>query len=171
MGSEPGESPRREGGRVLERPPSERYGAAPSVGDGARRSALTGPLVRALVIAILGSAALIGIAAYLASTAGLLFVGGVMGAGIGLVLARARAPRDERTPVPAKTVTWLAVGLALAAVVVADVATWVVARGEGGTLGPIDYLLQAFGPFVPAVPIVAVLAAAWGAGAGPVERG
>ena len=164
------------GSRRLAQPPSSRYAArqggrgdsAISAGTPAG-SALTGPLARALVIALAGAAALVAVAAILGSTVGLLFISGVLGAAVGLVLARASAPRDEARPVPRRSVTWIAIGLAIGAVAVAAVAIWLYARGEGGTLGLVDYLLTTFGPFVPGEAIIAALAAAWGANAGPVQ--
>lgn len=161
-------------GRRLDAPPSDRYasetrGGAP--GEGVRASAI-GPLARAAIAAVAGAALLIVVGAILASTAGLLFVAGVTGAAIGLALARARVPGpdDAAAALQPTTVTWLSVALALGAVVVAAIGTWVIARGEGGVLGPIEYLLETFGPFVPAEAVIAALTAAWGASAGPVQR-
>ena len=165
----PGE-PGREARRLAEAP-SSRYAApdrpvrAPGAG-----SSLTGPLTRATIVALAGAVALVLVGAVLASTAGLLFVAGIAGAAIGLVLARAAAPRDEtRRPTPRRTVAWLSIGLALAAVAVGAVATWLIARLEGGTLGIVDYLIEAFGLFVPAEAVLAAIAAWWGASAGPVQ--
>jgi hypothetical protein len=111
------------------------------------------------------------VGAVFASTAGLLFVAGLTGAGIGLVLARARVPGGDGTAaLSPRAVTRLAIGLALGAVVIAAIGTWLYALREGGVLGPIDYLLTAFGPFVPGELLLAALTAAWGAGAGPIER-
>jgi hypothetical protein len=127
--------------------------------------------MRALLVAFGGGAVLVVVGAILASTAGLLFVAGATGAGIGLVLARARVPGDDApAPLSRRAVTRLAIGLALGSVVGAAIVTWLYARAEGGTLGPIDYLFETFGPFVPGEAIIAAIAAAWGAGAGPVER-
>ncbi|MEO5703894.1 MAG: hypothetical protein ABIZ52_02545 [Candidatus Limnocylindrales bacterium] len=156
--------------RRLEAPPGARYaepGGDPATN--ARGSALTGPLVRALIVALVGAAALLVVGAILALTAGLLFIAGGTGAAVGLVLARAAVPRDGGRPIRRRTVTWLAVALSIGAVAVAVVATWLVARNEGGTLALIDYLLQTFGPFVPAEVVLAAIAAAWGANAGPVQ--
>lgn len=119
---------------------------------------------------MLGAAALVLVGAVFASTFGLLFVAGVMGASIGLLLARAAAPGAGRTPVARRLVVRVAIGLALVAVVVADVGIWLYGRGEGGTLGLFDYLWTTFGPFVPGVAIVAAVTAWWGASAGPVQR-
>ena len=130
-----------------------------------------GPLIRADIAALLGAAALVLVGAVFASTFGLLFVAGAMGAAIGLLLARASAPGDSGgRPVARSFVGRLSVGLALATVVIAFIGIWLYGRGEGGTLGLLDYLWTTFGPFVPGVAIVAAIAAAWGANAGPVQR-
>ena len=111
------------------------------------------------------------VGAVLASTFGLLFVAGVMGAAIGLLLARASVATEDTGPAVSRSlVVRLAIGLAIVAVVVADVGTWLFALGEGGTLGLIDYLWTTFGPFVPGVALVAGVTAAWGASAGPIQR-
>jgi hypothetical protein len=120
-------------------------------------------------VAALGAALLVVVGSLLASTAGLLFVAGATGAAAGLVLARAAVPGDGSRPVSRRAVTWIAVGIVLVAVVVADLATWLVARGEGGTLAPFDYLLTTFGPFVPGELVLGALGAVWGARSGPVQ--
>ena len=162
-------------GHRLPRPPSDRYaaGRAGGRGDGGAagpvRSALAAPLALALVVSALGAGALLVVGTILASTAGLLFTAGVTGAAIGLVLARATAPRGNARPATRRAVGWLAVALSIGAVAVAALATWLVARGEGGSLGLLDYLLTTFGPFIPGEAVVAAIAAAWGANAGPVQ--
>ena len=171
--AEPGDAPTsgpREPRRLAE-PPSARYGrsggAAGSLrGDG---SALPGPLVRATVVAFGGALLLTLVGAVFASTVGLLFVAGVAGAAIGLVLARAAVPLGVASPVARRTVVWMAIGLSLVAVLGSAVATWAYARGEGGTLGLVDYLLTTFGPFVPAEALLAAVTAWWGANIGPVQ--
>lgn len=172
--SDPGEA---RTGRVLERPPSERYGhrsgvvvGTPGSEGASAGSALGGPVLRALLLAAAGSAWLVLIGAILASTVGLLFVSGAIGAAVGLVLARAAVPTGDLHPVARRTVTWLALALTLVAIVVAFVATWLYARSEGGTLGLLDYLFTTFGPFVPAQLLIGSVAAAWGANAGPMQR-
>jgi hypothetical protein len=117
----------------------------------------------------LGAGVLVMVGALLGSTVGLLFVSGATGAAAGLVLARAAVPGEGSRPLSRRAVTWLAVGIVLGAVALADLATWVVARGEGGTLGPVDYLLTTFGPFVPGELVLGALGAAWGARSGPVQ--
>ena len=178
---EPGDGPA--GGapdsRRLAEPPSARYDrrdraaeAAAGTAAGALAgsgSALAGPLARAAVVAVAGALLLTIVGAILASTAGLLFVAGVIGAAVGLVLSRAAVPAGLALPVARKTVARIAIGLSLAAVVLSAIATWAYARGEGGTLGLVDYLLTTFGPFVPAEAVLAAVTAWWGASTGPVQ--
>lgn len=156
--------------RRLEHPPSARYAGDPAPAVAQSDSALGGPLLRAIVAAILGAAALFVVGAVVASTFGLLFVGGVTGAAIGLLLAGAAVPRSGRRPASRRSLSRIGVGLALAAVGAAYLGIWVYGRGEGGTLGLLDYLWTTFGLFVPGVALVAAVASAWGAGAGPVQR-
>lgn len=170
-GQQPGDTQER---RRLSEAPSARFAerpeASPAGGSGRPgRSALPGPLVRAVIVAAIGAGVLVVVGALLASTAGLLFVAGATGGATGLVLARAAVPRDGSRPVGRRAVTWLAIGIVLAATVVAALATWVVARGEGGTLGALDYLVTTFGLFVPGELLLGALGAAWGARSGPVQ--
>jgi hypothetical protein len=172
--SEPGE-PRdpRDGrsGRRLEQPPSARYATTGGGASGTDRASLVGPLSQAGVAAAFGAGLLFVVGAVVASTAGLVFVSGVMGAAIGLLLTRATVSTGERAPALTRgAVMWLAIGIATGAVLAADVATWLNARAEGGTLGILDYLLETFGLFVPGELLMAALGAIWGASAGPVQR-
>ena len=97
-----------------------------------------------------------------------MFVAGLTGGVIGLLLARAAVPGEADVPAMTRRgAMWLAVGLSIAAVAAGAIATWAFARGEGGTLGLVDYLLETFGPLIPGEVVVAAIAAAWGAGAGP----
>jgi hypothetical protein len=160
------------GGRRLAEAPSARYaglGTEPSGAAG--RAPLVPPLGKAAIVAFGGAVTLVIVGAILASTAGLLFVAGLTGAGIGLVLARARVPDGALAAAAShRAVSWLAIGLSAAAVVAAALGTWLIAVQEGGTLGPIEYLLTTFGPFVPGELVVAAVTAWWGVGAGPVNR-
>jgi hypothetical protein len=54
--------------------------------------------------------------------------------------------------------------------VVAATATWLIGRAEGGVLGPIEYLVETFGPFVPGEAVIAAIGAWWGATNGPIQR-
>jgi hypothetical protein len=160
----------------LERPPGERYSrSAAQVDDDAiatrSGSILFSAVVKAVVIAAVGSLALFALGALLSSSAGLVFVAGLTGAGVGLVLARASAPGGGHEPALTRgTTIRLAIGVSILAVIVAAVGTWLHALGEGGALGLLDYLLETFGLTVPLELLIATLAAAWGASAGPVQR-
>lgn len=163
-GASPGE-------RRLAQPPSARYGSPePAPMTSAAGSALPGPLARASIVAVAGALVLTVVGAILTSTAGLLFVAGVSGAAIGLVLAGARVPAGAAQPASRSRVAWLSVALALGSVALASIATWLIGRSEGGVLGLLDYLLETFGPFVPGEAILAALGAWWGASTGPVRR-
>ena len=175
--TEPGERRTNAAGRAarqLERAPGERYARQEDAADSrasAARSTATAPLVKALLAAVAGAALLYVLGALLSSTGGLVVVAGLTGAAVGLFLARAAKQGAGDVPtMTRRAATWLALGISLAAVAIGAVATWLHALGEGGALGLIDYLAETFGLLVPAQLVVAGIAAAWGAGAGPVER-
>jgi hypothetical protein len=178
-GLEPGDRPRAAAGKSapqLERPPGERYaeagaGRVGSEATNAVGNALLVPLARSLVAALVGTVLLYALGALLSSSGGLLFVAGLTGAAVGLLLARAAAPgRSEMPALSRRQVTRAAIAISILAVVIAAVGTWLHALVEGGALGLLDYLLETFGVIVPAELVIAALSAAWGAGAGPVER-
>jgi hypothetical protein len=126
--------------------------------------------MKAVVVAILGALLLYALGALLSSSAGLVFVAGLTGAAVGLLLARAAAPGEGAAPgLTRRQVLWVAVALTLGAVVLGATGTWLYAIGEGGALGPIDYLLETFGVIVPAEVAIGAIGAAWGASAGPVQ--
>jgi hypothetical protein len=127
-------------------------------------------LVRAAIVAVLGALAMLGVGGVVAYPFGLPFVAGLMGAGIGLLAARAAIPSDGAAPVARRTVIRAAVALALGGVALGDAGLWLFAHSEGGVLGPFDYLWETFGLFVPGVALVAAVTAWWGATAGPVQR-
>jgi hypothetical protein len=54
--------------------------------------------------------------------------------------------------------------IALAGVALGQVGIWLIARSEGGTLGLLDYLAEAFGLLVPAELLLAAVIAWWRAG-------
>jgi len=96
-GSEPGDTgtPQHEpGARRLAEPPSARYARAAGVGrragdtaaGGALRSGLPGPFARAAVVALVGAAAMAGVAAFTGSALALLFVAAISGGAVGLAL-------------------------------------------------------------------------------------
>lgn len=120
-----------------------------------------GAEARALVTAAVGAAVLVLVGGVLAITSGQLFLVGVTAAATGLLAAGSERPKP-----------WLrryAIVLALVVVAVGAVGTGLIALGQGGSLGLLDFLWATSGLLVPAEAIVAVLAAAWGANAGPVR--
>jgi len=164
--------------RRLAEAPSARYARqSPDVGGPARvRPASRRPTVQAIVVAAVGAGLLFLLGGLLSTTVGLLFIAAAMGGGVGLALAglAVAGPSDESVgagpaPISRAAVRRWAIALALAAVVVAALMTWLFARSEGGVLGIVDYLWSTFGLLVPAEAALAVVGAAWGAGAGPVS--
>ena len=157
--------------RELAQPPSQRYRPT-ATGDpppGRVRAVVTRPLILALSFAIGGLVAIVAVGGILASTTGLVFIAGIMGAGVGLELARAHSPNDGGPPaMTRRTVSVVALAIAIGTVALAAVALWLFARGEGGVLGPIAYLFDTFGPLTVLVPVAAALGAAWGAAKGPI---
>jgi hypothetical protein len=120
-----------------------------------------GAEAKALVTAVVGAAALVLVGGALALTSGQLFIVGVTAAAVGLLAAASDRPKP-----------WIrrfAIVLALAVVAVGAVGSWLIAAGEGGSLGLLDFLWATTGLLVPAELVVAVVAAAWGANAGPVR--
>ena len=174
---ESGDRPPEDVARRLAQPPSVRYaqaGRGPDDPLASRRRGSSGPIVRALAIAVGGAALLFAVSGLLSTTVGVLFVAAVMGAGAGLTLAglavpARSAPTTQETAVARSTVLRAAVALAVAAVLVAAIATWLFARSEGGVLGLVDYLWETFGLLVPGEIVLAALGAAWGASTGPVS--
>lgn len=144
--------------RRLERPPGERYAASE---PGAEPPPPVGP-VRGILLAagvgLLGSAVSIVLFAVASVSAGLLVVAGLTGLFVGQAL-RAGAG----TTLPSALRRGLAVSTALESVVAAQIGIWLYALAEGGALGLIDYLAQAFGPLVPLQLGVAALVAWWSA--------
>lgn len=170
-GTEPGERGNPEAGAKgrLDRPPSDRYDRSSAAAPSGRGGLLL-PTAKAIGAAVLGAIGVYALGGLFASTAGLLFVAGLTGAAVGLLLARAAVLGDAAAPaMTRRQVTWLAVALSIGAMAIGAIATWLHALGEGGTLGFIDYQLETFGPFIVGEAIIAAIGAAWGANAGPVE--
>ena len=166
--------------RMLDRPPSDRYrsralpgrggevapegvstGAGGDAADADRPAGAAAPELQAAVVAIVGAALLVLVGGVLAFTTGLLFVSGVTAAAIGLFLAGSSRSR-----------TWVrnvAIVTSIVVVLVGAVGAWLVGLAEGGNIGLLDFLWATTGLLVPAELVIAVLAAAWGAGAGPIR--
>lgn len=190
---EPGDRPPPEPGdrpppARLERPPSDRYaprragGPAGRVapgsagrsrseeGDGDGRATLLA-LVPAVSAALLTAIGLVLVGGVLAERRGLLALAGIGGAAIGLLAATPAASPDGILPalVPRARATRIAIALAVAAIAVGAIGTWVYSLAEGGVLGPFEYVWTVLGPWTPAEAAIAAIAAAWGVGAGPVR--
>lgn len=152
--TDPGRTP---GERRLDRPPSERY-APLEPAEGAQPA--YGSIVRATVYADLaglaGAAAIVVSAGVLAIGAGLLVIAAAVGRFVGLAVV---AGGGEA--VPPRAGVALAIIVALVAVGLGQLGTWLYARAEGGVLELVDYLAQAFGLLVPAQFAIAAAVAWW----------
>jgi hypothetical protein len=139
--------------RRLDRAPGERYaGAAPAPPGLARRRAI----VAAAIVADAGAL--------------LFFVLGQLDLGVGFLAVAAFAGwatgialiwwgRDA--VVPARLRLALAAFLGGWAIVLGLVLDWGFGLVQGGALGPVDYVLQRFGPWGPLAIAVSALVAAW----------
>ncbi|MFI5227204.1 MAG: hypothetical protein ACHQ3P_11080 [Candidatus Limnocylindrales bacterium] len=139
--------------RVLDRPPSERYGK-----ETAPESAPSGSLARAAVFAILAAAAgvaiLVEIGSPMALSEPLVLVAAFLGVATGIATRLGGGKL-----VPTRRRRALAVAIAIVAVGVAEFIIWRLALSEGGVLGFADYQLQVFGPVAILQPIAAAIAA------------
>jgi hypothetical protein len=139
--------------RVLDRPPSERYGT-----ETAAEPAPSGSLARAAVFAILAAAAgvaiLVEIGSPMALSEPLVVVAAILGLATGIATRLGGG-----TLVPRRRRRALATAVALVAVGVAEFIVWRLALSEGGVLGFVDYQLQVFGPVVILQPVAAAIAA------------
>jgi hypothetical protein len=160
----------------LPRPPSARFERpAPSVDPGGTpgRAAIWLELAPAFLAGLVTAAVLVLVGGVLAERQGLLTISGLGGAAIGLLAARASVSRSG-VALPALTrpaTRKAAISLAVLAVLAGALGTWAYGRLEGGVMEPLAYLWATLGPFVPAEAVLAAVAAAWGAGAGPIRGG
>jgi hypothetical protein len=164
MEDKPQPGDRRPGGdqpRRLERPPGERYAGRGPGDTQPEPEPSIGP-VRGIVFAggvgLVGSVLSIVLFAVASVSAGLLVVAAVTGLFVGQAL---RAGAGNTLPTGLRRT--LAVSTAIESVLAAQVGIWLYARAEGGALGLIDYLGQAFGPLVPLQIAVAAIVAWWSA--------
>ncbi|MEP6639683.1 MAG: hypothetical protein ABJC39_10080 [Chloroflexota bacterium] len=134
--------------RRLARPPSDRYRAAEAAAAEADRPDPAASIARgvavAAVVAIVGAAAIVILGGVLTLTDFLLIVAGFSGGGIGVALRWGAGDRFGRH----RDRAFVALALAFAAVALGQLGLWQYARIEGGVLGLLDYLGQAFGPLV-----------------------
>lgn len=115
---------------LLDRPPSERYAAAPEV---APESGIARRASRALGAALVGAAVVALLGGPLSVTLGLIAVAAVIGWAIGSL---------------ARPSFSLAVGFAVGSVALGLIGIWLFARLEGGVLGLPEYLAAVHGPLV-----------------------
>lgn len=158
--------------RTLARPPSQRDASSGGEVPGSRLAGAEGaadeegkptwqPEIAGGLASLVTTVVLVLLGGVLGLTTGLVFVAGVGGAITGLLLAGSPRPRPRLRVV--------AVGLAVAAVLVGAVGGWLIAVGQGGTLALGDYLWALTGLLVPVEIVMAALAAAWGVAAGPIR--
>jgi len=167
---QPGERPDDKAARRLAEAPSARLRPDAPATSRDERSALLQPLVRATLAGIAGALVVVLIGGVVASTTGLLVVSGATGAAVGLLLARAAVPDDDRRPIARRRIAAVAAGVAIASAVAGDAGLWLLALAQGGVLGPLDFLWTTFELLLPSAAIVSALAAWWGAHAGPIRR-
>lgn len=155
-GSGPGD---RRPARQLDRPPSERYGSDEEAPEPTAERPPSARGIAVAAVATMVGAIIIALGGGLLTiTAGLLVVAGVLGwlVAVALMLGAGPTAAGERG-----RRRWTAAIIALAGVALGQVGLWLIARGEGGTLGVIDYLAETFGVLVPAEMLIATAVAWW----------
>jgi hypothetical protein len=108
------------------------------------------------ITAVIGVVVIVLLGGVLTLSGGLLAVAVVIGRAVGLGVVFGGGAE-----VGQPTRTWLAIGLALASVVLGQLGLWLYGRSEGGVLDPLDYLWQVFGPLVLFELVIAGFVAAW----------
>lgn len=152
----PGE---RRPGRLLERPPSDRYRIAePEPAPAARGGSVGRGVALGVVVAIIGAAAVTVTGGILTITAGLLVIAAAAGWGVGLAMRLGTGDAMDR---PAR-IRW-AVLVAVLGLTLGQVGLWLLARQEGGVMGLTDYLGEVFGVLVPLEVLFAIVGAWWAA--------
>jgi hypothetical protein len=156
--SPPPPPPPSPGERRLDRPPSDRYRAAPATDDRATGSPSRSPargIGLGAVAALVGALAIVVLGGVLAISAGLIVTAGAIGYAVAVATTSGAGATMSRT-----RRIGIVVALAVAAVAVGQVGLWLFARTEGGVLDPVDYLGQTFGLLVP-LQVLAAAAIAW----------
>lgn len=147
------------GERRLAHPPSDRYLASEPIPEAAAPrdpgASIARGVVLGIVAGIVGAVVLVILGGMLAVTVGLVVIAGATGWLVGAALhfgaGELIAPRRRIV---------IAVGLAVAAVVLAQVGLWQYGLTEGGVLSLLDYLSEVYGQLVP-LEIVIAAALAW----------
>ncbi len=148
------------GERRLDRPPSDRYReTAPTPAAGADVDGDASP-ARGIAFGVLaglaGMVATIVLGGPMALSAGLLVVAVATGWAVGTALKTGAGGGLARPTGP-----WLAVAIALGAVVLGQVGLWLYARTEGGVLTLPEYLADTWGILVPIQAVLAAAGAWW----------
>ncbi len=150
------------GERRLDRPPSDRYReTAPTPApdaDADRDASPARGIAFGVLAGLAGTVATIVFGGPLALSAGLLVVAVATGWAVGMAL-KAGAGNGLAT----QTRPWLAVAIALGAVVLGQVGLWLYARTEGGVLALPEYLADTWGILVPIEAVLAAVGAWWAA--------
>ena len=147
------------GERRLAHPPSDRYRPSEPVPEAAAPAdpgaSVARGVVLAVVAAIVGAVVLVVLGGILAVSAGLVVISAATGwlIGAGLRFGAGDFIASRRRIV-------IAVAVAVAAVVLAQLGLWQYGLTEGGVLSFFDYLSEVYGPLVP-VEIAAAAALAW----------
>ncbi len=149
-------------GRRLDRAPGERLAGGPS-GEPATGAGGSGSAGRAVAMGLVGAGIGIGsflvLAIPLSVSPGLIVVALFMARFVGLFV-RAGAAGSVSSPARVS----VAVAIFLAAIAVANVATWLWARHEGGVLGLTAFLDETYGsPLLALEAMLGTLAAWWSA--------
>jgi hypothetical protein len=118
---------------------------------------MTRPIGYAVLAGVAGAVAFVVLAGPFALGAGLVVVAAAIGRFVGLALAPVARVRSVGSGL---RVAALAAGLAVGAVVLGEIGTWLFARAEGGVLSLPDYIATVHGPLAP-IAVLAAAAAAW----------
>jgi hypothetical protein len=137
---QPGERPNR---TQLDRPPGARYDEPAEVLTAA--SPVRG-VAWAAFVALAGAGVIVALGGPLALSLGLVVVAFLIGRLVGLAVRGRQAT---------------AVTITVLGILLGQLGIWLFARSEGGVLGPVDYLGQAFGWLVPAQLLVGAAVALW----------
>jgi uncharacterized membrane protein YidH (DUF202 family) len=150
---EPGERPNR---TALDRAPGERYQDTTTTATGGQSSGPARGVAWAVLVGIAGAALIVAFGGVLGVSLGLVVLAVVIGRFVTLALLA-----GSGTTIPPGARTRVAVAIAVLAILLGQLGIWLYARSEGGVLGLLDYLVQAFGWLVPAQLAVAALVAGW----------
>jgi uncharacterized membrane protein YidH (DUF202 family) len=150
---EPGERPNR---TPLDRAPGDRYQDTTTTATDGQSSGPARGVAWAVLVGIAGAALIVAFGGALGVSLGLVVLAVVIGRLVTLTLLAG----GGATITPGARAA-VAVGIAVLAILLGQLGIWLYARSEGGVLGLLDYLGQAFGWLVPLQLAVAALVAGW----------